>query len=108
MGLTQQASRRASRGDEDAAATPFREHSRFCPNATVMGAFLLSSPSIGASTSLTLEMDTPCDPIIMISREPMMTALDSLREKRAQRHRHQLDRGLDFGFTGALASRTML
>jgi hypothetical protein len=71
-----------------------------------MGAFLLRSLSIGASTSLTLEMDTPCDGIMMISREPMMTASDNLREKGAQRH--QLDRGLDFGFTGALASRTML
>jgi hypothetical protein len=49
-------------------------------NATVVGAFLVCSLSIGASIFLILEMDTPFDGIIMVSGEPMMSALDHLRE----------------------------
>jgi hypothetical protein len=49
-------------------------------NATVVVAFLVCSLSIGASIFLILEMDTPFDGIIMVSGEPMTSALDHLRE----------------------------
>jgi hypothetical protein len=41
---------------------------------------MVCSLSIGASIFLILEMDTPFNGIIMVSGEPMTSALDHLRE----------------------------
>jgi hypothetical protein len=49
-------------------------------NATVVGAFLVCSLSIGTSIFLILEMSSPLDGMIMISGKPMASALDHLRE----------------------------
>jgi hypothetical protein len=49
-------------------------------NSTVVAAFLVCSLSIGASIFLILEMDSPFDGVIMISGEPMKSALTHLQE----------------------------
>jgi hypothetical protein len=49
-------------------------------NATVVGAFLVCSLSIGTSIFLIREMGSPFDGLLMISGEPMATALNHLSE----------------------------